>query len=124
MLVDAGVAASRIAASLDALGIDIGKLRGALVTHEHIDHIRAVGVLARRYDLSFYANASTWAAIDGLGCAGKIPQRNRIVIETGRDFIGICAYPRFRYRTTRPSRSATCCGERESRPRSPPIWGT
>lgn len=86
VLVDAGVAASRIAASLDALGIDIGKLRGALITHEHIDHIRAVGVLARRYDLPLYANASTWAAIDGLGCAGKIPQRNRIVIETGRDF--------------------------------------
>ena len=33
VLVDAGVTASRIAASLDALGVEIGRLRGALISH-------------------------------------------------------------------------------------------
>lgn len=35
---------------------DVDKL---LVTHEHSDHIKGVGVLARRYGLDVYANEKT-----------------------------------------------------------------
>jgi phosphoribosyl 1,2-cyclic phosphodiesterase len=34
------------------------------VTHEHDDHIKGVGVLARRYELDVYANEKTWQAME------------------------------------------------------------
>ncbi|MCQ2453711.1 MAG: MBL fold metallo-hydrolase [Clostridia bacterium] len=35
-----------------------------LVTHEHSDHIKGVGILSRKYHLPVYANAPTWAAME------------------------------------------------------------
>ena len=34
------------------------------MTHEHIDHIKGLGVLARKYNLPIYANEKTWQAIE------------------------------------------------------------
>ena len=45
LLVDAGVSCARVVAELRKIGVDPAQLSGVLVTHEHIDHIRGVGVL-------------------------------------------------------------------------------
>ena len=48
ILVDAGVTASQLCRGLEQVGCAPGDLDGILITHEHIDHIKGVGVLARR----------------------------------------------------------------------------
>lgn len=83
LLVDAGVSCARVAAELKKIGLAPGDLSGVLVTHEHIDHIRGVGVLSRRFDLPVYATEGTWAAMDErVGVALK----NVRVLEPMQDF--------------------------------------
>ena len=85
LLVDAGLAASRILALLREAGFDPAALDGILVTHEHSDHIRGVGVLSRKLGLPVYATAATWPAMTrGIG---PIPVQNMRVIEPDREFI-------------------------------------
>jgi phosphoribosyl 1,2-cyclic phosphodiesterase len=59
ILVDAGLSCREVVRRLDALGVDPEGLDALLITHEHIDHIRGAGPLARRFDLPVYLNAST-----------------------------------------------------------------
>ncbi len=46
--------------------LNINDVSGILVTHEHSDHIKGLGVLARKYDLPVYANEKTWNAMEHL----------------------------------------------------------
>ena len=51
LLVDAGVSATRVEANLREIGVDIREIDAILVTHEHVDHVRGLGVLCRRFDV-------------------------------------------------------------------------
>ena len=64
-------------------------LDGIFVTHEHSDHIKGLGVIARKYGIPIYANEKTWKAMDGL--IGKIPldQRFQFDMETVQSFGGL-----------------------------------
>lgn len=48
LLVDAGLSARELTARLSAIGVAAGDLNGILITHEHTDHIRGAGALARK----------------------------------------------------------------------------
>lgn len=65
-LVDAGVSCKKIGELMEKIGRDPEKLDGILVTHEHSDHIKGLGVMARKYRLPVYANEKTWKAMDGM----------------------------------------------------------
>lgn len=69
LLVDCGLSARAIERQLaDGAGMTPEALSGILVTHEHIDHIKGVGTLARRYHLPVYATRGTWdAMLDKIG---------------------------------------------------------
>ncbi|WP_281165393.1 MBL fold metallo-hydrolase [Liquorilactobacillus sicerae] len=71
MLVDAGLSGKKIAKLMESIGRDLAEVDDLLVTHEHSDHCRGVGVLARRYHLNVYANQKTWQAMATK--VGKIP---------------------------------------------------
>lgn len=72
ILIDAGISGKRIAAGLESLGLDGSQLDGIFVTHEHNDHIKSLGVLARRFKTPLYATKGTW---DGMaGKLGKIQE--------------------------------------------------
>jgi len=64
LIIDAGLSGKRIEALFNEIEVDIRKLDGILITHEHIDHVKGVGILSRRYDLPVYANEKTWIAME------------------------------------------------------------
>lgn len=70
-LVDAGLSGKQMEALFQKIGRNIKDLTGILVTHEHSDHIKGIGILARKYGLPIYANAKTWKAMDPL--IGNVP---------------------------------------------------
>ena len=59
-LVDAGLTGKKVVENLAQIERDIKDINAIFVTHEHIDHIKGVGVLARKYNIPVYANALTW----------------------------------------------------------------
>lgn len=63
-LVDAGLSGKALEALFQDIGRDMSKLSGILVTHEHSDHIKGLGVVARKHKLPIYANAKTWSAME------------------------------------------------------------
>ena len=85
-IVDAGLTGKKMEQLFEKVDRDIKKLSGILVTHEHSDHIKGVGVLARKYNIPIFANEKTWQAMDGL--IGNIPveQRFQFDMETVKTF--------------------------------------
>lgn len=59
ILIDAGVSAKRITDALRERGLDICRLTGIFVTHEHSDHISGIRVLASKNHLPVFANRET-----------------------------------------------------------------
>jgi len=64
LLVDCGFSAREVERRLARLGVDARDLTAVLVTHEHGDHVRGVGALARRYRLPVYASAGSALGMD------------------------------------------------------------
>jgi len=62
VLVDAGLSGVEIERRLASRGLNPDTLDAILVTHEHSDHIKGVGVLSRRFKLPVYLNRKTEAA--------------------------------------------------------------
>lgn len=72
VLVDAGISGKRIEHGLKELEINPKDISGVLVTHEHMDHIQGLGVVARRYHLPIYATVETIREILNCKQVGKI----------------------------------------------------
>lgn len=74
LLVDAGISGKRVTAGVNALDRSMQELDGILVTHEHSDHIKGLGVLARKYRIPIYATPGTIAEIQRTNPIGKMPE--------------------------------------------------
>ena len=59
VLVDAGISKKKIEEGLELLGKTPESLDGIVVTHEHSDHIRGLGVFLRKYPTPVYATEKT-----------------------------------------------------------------
>ena len=84
LLVDAGVSGSRVSQELARIGVDPRRLTAILVTHEHIDHIKGIGILSRKYDLPVFATEGTWQGM--MDKLGPIAPKNVRIFEPGQDF--------------------------------------
>ncbi len=84
ILVDAGLSGSRVSQELRRVGVDPARLDAILVTHEHADHIRGIGILSRKFDLPVYATEGTWAGM--FEKIGPIAEKNRIIFDPDQDF--------------------------------------
>jgi phosphoribosyl 1,2-cyclic phosphodiesterase len=80
LLIDVGITGKQAEAALEEIGVKASELKAILVTHEHVDHIKGIGVMARRYNIPIYANPKTWAELEGQ--IGTIQ-------ETQRQFFGV-----------------------------------
>ncbi len=59
ILIDAGVSKKRIEEGLNSDDYKLSDIDAILITHEHIDHVRALGVIARAYGITMYATQDT-----------------------------------------------------------------
>lgn len=86
ILVDAGLSGKAMEQLFKQINCCPSNLDAILVTHEHSDHIKGVGILARKYNLPVYANEKTWRAMeDGLGKL-SIEQKNIFRMEETKSF--------------------------------------
>lgn len=64
ILTDCGMSGTKLKAALAKLNIRPEDLSALLITHEHSDHVRGAGVIARRYGLPVYATEKTLLKMD------------------------------------------------------------
>ncbi len=74
LLVDTGISGKRTEKGLNEIGLSISDMDGILITHEHIDHISALGVISRKYGLPIYSGLKTIQAIQETKSVGKIDE--------------------------------------------------
>ncbi len=86
ILIDAGISGKRIEEGLNGIGLKTAEMQGILVTHEHIDHVAGLGVLARRYGIPLYATKGTFDAVKRMSSVGKIDESLFHVIEPEKEF--------------------------------------
>jgi phosphoribosyl 1,2-cyclic phosphodiesterase len=81
VLVDAGLSGKKLEELMKERDIAAADLDAVFVTHEHSDHIRGLGALARKYALPVYASEGTWAAMRR--SVGDIPDAQRRILPAG-----------------------------------------
>ncbi|MGH7475870.1 MAG: MBL fold metallo-hydrolase [Longimicrobiales bacterium] len=78
ILIDAGFSGRDLERRLHGIGLRADTLAAILITHEHGDHTRGMGVLARRFDVPLYISERTHSV-----CARLLNGSERVVAYTG-----------------------------------------
>lgn len=68
ILVDAGIGIRTIKKTLKEFGIGLDIIRAVLVTHDHADHIKAVGHLGEKFGILVYSTPEVHAGINKSYC--------------------------------------------------------
>jgi phosphoribosyl 1,2-cyclic phosphodiesterase len=84
ILVDAGLTAKKIESALSSIGKSASDIDTLLITHEHSDHIKGVGVLCRKYGIDLYANDPTWSELISKDMLGYIDISHIHTFEMGK----------------------------------------
>ena len=85
VLIDQGFSHKKIDERLGLRGLDSSKIKALFVTHEHDDHIRGVGITARKLDIPIYGTLGTLNSKRNLfnGDQELIPIESGICIKIG-----------------------------------------
>lgn len=87
ILIDLGVGVRRFLKDFSAYGCKLPHVQAALLTHDHLDHVRAAGNLSRKLHWPVYATEKVFAGINrNPVIRNKIPQENVRVITHGTPF--------------------------------------
>lgn len=82
LLIDAGVGIRTLKKHLHSNGLTIDSVKKVLITHDHADHIKCVGVISTEYHIPVYATREVHAGIERNYCVPKkIPVDNQKFIE-------------------------------------------
>jgi len=84
VLIDAGVSTKKIETALSDLEVDIHDIDAVLVTHEHSDHVKGLGTLAKKFNIPIYANQETWDAMPEI--AEKVQLENQNLFKPNEKF--------------------------------------
>ncbi|MGK7344778.1 MAG: MBL fold metallo-hydrolase [Candidatus Nitrospinota bacterium M3_3B_026] len=82
MLIDAGFSGRETLSRLREAGLDPESIRAVVVSHEHGDHVRGVGVVCRKLDAPVFVNEKTHTMIKNV--IGRVP--GAFFFETGKAF--------------------------------------
>ena len=74
ILVDAGISNKRIEQGLNEIGLKGSELNGVVITHEHSDHIKGLGVLARKHHVPIYGTEETLREVAANTKLGEYPK--------------------------------------------------
>lgn len=72
VLIDAGISKKKIVGGLETINVNPENIDGILITHEHSDHIKGLGVMLRAYNTKVYATQETFDEILRSSGIGKV----------------------------------------------------
>ena len=82
ILIDAGLSGKELIRRLELIKVNPGSLNALVLTHEHIDHVKGAGPLARKFDIPVYINRATLRK--GVKALGNLSRP--VSIYTGQTF--------------------------------------
>ena len=80
-LVDVGISGKKVIAGLESIDVDPASITGILMTHEHSDHIKGMGIYSRKYNIPIYATQIAWDKLLQDNMIGAIKEENICIIE-------------------------------------------
>jgi phosphoribosyl 1,2-cyclic phosphodiesterase len=84
LLLDAGLSGKYMINALKQIDVDASTLNGILITHEHSDHIKGVGILHRKFGIPIYVHEKTWKVLESK--LGKIDASKVNIIKENETF--------------------------------------
>ena len=87
ILIDAGISAKRIEQGLASIDRNIKEIKGIFVSHEHSDHIKGLGVLARKHHIPIYGTKGTIEAVKNTASLGAIDEDLYRIIQAEEDVV-------------------------------------
>lgn len=84
LLIDCGESAKKIVNALSDINVYITDINAILVTHEHIDHVKSLGTLSKKYNIPVYTNFETLKAMPEQ--LNKIGSNNINIFDFSEDF--------------------------------------
>ena len=94
ILVDAGRSAKQLDNLLIKNNIDVAAIKAILITHEHVDHVSALRVFAKKHGVKIYASEGTIGFLRSSGIITKEHQFEALTSlrEKDLEFVGIRAF--------------------------------
>lgn len=87
LLVDSGISMKSLLHNLELLKVAPAEIEGIIVTHEHNDHIKGVGALARKLKIPVYTSPAIWQEMEQP--AGKLADNQRVAVNTKFNCAGL-----------------------------------
>lgn len=83
-LIDVGMSLKYIENAIKSIGLDISMLSSIIISHEHIDHVKSLGTIMRKYDIEVYISKKSFEKIEKT--LGKINHDKINFIEKNKEY--------------------------------------
>lgn len=83
ILIDVGVSLRKIENALSSLNVTLKNIDAILITHEHIDHVKSLPTISKKYNIPIYTNEKTWESIVN---TNNIVTNNNIIFKNEENF--------------------------------------
>ena len=86
-LIDCGITVKKLLSNLEMVDINVSQVEGIVITHEHSDHIKGVGALARKLKVPILATKGIWDEMDTK--LGLLKPEQKIIIDQHTTLAGM-----------------------------------